>query len=326
MISYASIAAMRLEGSGREFTYLKTSLAEQTSLEVLFSPEETEDWQLSECFQKLHIEEKFLNMEITEEAVDFFMDVVEALYQNGHRTMLPAKEADEEERARLKKTRKQVTEFKAATEEEYKQEAEGWYDLYEYSGRSVDLYQSSRALKDALEVGANKDFEAMLRIAADAVNRSERFLEFEDRNINTKENAIVKNAGDIALSNAKVYWQLARRSKIGNEEERAYTNAFLMLAYACAGQAEQQMDIGHRDYAKALYYKGNTGEQILKRISQESPLYQEMGEQVLRDYESALSCLISRPGYYNQEEAMEKNINNGIAKLSGFRTETGGAQ
>lgn len=316
--TYVSWALIQKRVYQETLVYRTTSLTKQTSVETLFSEEETDDWQLSEWLQKLHIHEyEAMGDEITEDSLDYFKTVVQDTYRNGQQPEKPAKDSDKEQILYLLSIRKEVILPHENTKEAYLEEAEKWNTLYQSSNRPVDLYHSGRAIADALEVGA-RTFEEMLPNGAEAVYRLETFLTFKNRNINSKQDPVYKNVEDIAFLNGKIYCQLAQSSKIGSEKERRYCSCLLMMAYNCMVHAKSEMSQDHKNYALVIYYVGYTSEEMLKKIPKTSDLYSQISQTAYQHYDEAADLLESGKGYYKEEEAMRKNITNGLDVFQEF--------
>lgn len=313
----ASMGIMRKKTAGHKYIYLKTPLASQTPLDTLFVPEDSDGWKEEELFQKLHIMESDLDIEINSENIEHFMGIIEAVYQDGNREAEENIILSEEESKTLKAARRKVKNSEPHTAAEYESEAESWYMIYRYTNRPVALYHSSRCMRDFLETGLREPFDKCFEIAAEAVYRLETFLEMGDRNINSEEEPIWIHANKGAFESGKTYLHLVRSAMAGDKEQQGFMNCFLMLAYACMRHAKNMMTEDNRDYVKVLYYIGNVGEKMTCRIPRNSVLYEQIKNEALQHYSEAQWYLDQKPGYYYEEESMRENIENGIETLNG---------
>lgn len=255
-------------------------------------------------------------MIITKVLIDYYQTELSSFYQNGaNAAETPIAPDDPQE---YSDKRMQVKDVEADNAADYLIEFGLWNYLYQYSGQPVDLYQSQRSLRDALDKGGYEDSEDLLLKTAEIVYRSEKFLTYGDRNINPEKEAIYINAEDIAFENGKLYDKLVDRlSIIGSVEEQQYSNSYLVIAYVLMHHAEELMEEENEKYAVVCYYIGNIGEQILSRISKESSIYAEIGDEVLAYYRKA-KMLLESGREYKKEAGMSKNIENGIDTVSGL--------
>ncbi|MDE5909056.1 MAG: hypothetical protein K2H52_10020 [Lachnospiraceae bacterium] len=302
----------------QEYIYIHTELAEQKDINRLFpkriSESESDAWKESESLLKLHVEEGFLNAEISKGMFKYYKDLFSKIYGG---TKI---ESDEGTEVLEKQNEEMKTYF--SINNGYLSEARGWKDQYESNGDSASLYQYGRALNDAAMTIGEIPFMVMLEIAADAISSEEKFLSYDDRNINGDEPIII-NAENVSLMNGKLYLYIAIRAEAGGEEEKSYINCFLVEAYTCIEQGRLQIDTDDELYALLTYYLGNIGETMLWKIPVNDNLYKVIGNEALENYENALELIENNPDFYIKEDNMEKNINDGIATLNqlGFSLE-----
>lgn len=295
-----------LPEAGKQKTiYLQTELATQKEIELLFLQEFTDDdgWKESESLLKLHVEEGFINSAISKEMFDYYEELFSEIYKNGTKVEL-VKGAD------LKGEAKNYS----SLENEYLKEADRWKSSYDLTQNSACLYQYGRALNDAAMTIRGVAFMDMLEIAADAIFIEELFLSFNDRNINGNE-PIIMNVEDISFMNGKLYLHAAVSASAGGEEKE-YENCLLVEAYTCIEQGLSQIDRQNDMYALLTYYLGNIGERMLWRIPKEDPLYQIIGNKVLKNYMEALELVEENPDFYVTEKNMQKNLKDGISTLN----------
>lgn len=303
-----------------EYDYIRTVLAEQTDLETLFTKELKEEhknneFESKEYMEKLHISEENPMAEITEENIEDRRKLFENIYQTGKKESGNDKNYNNTVTSWLQEIRDEVTNKKSVTVEEYIEEYEKWDILFDHYGLSSDLYQSSRAAKDALvKWDSSVSEEEMLEIAGDAIYKSEHFLEYEDRNIHKEGESIIIGIKDIAFSNGKVYSQLYTKSQ-DEEEIKKYDKEFLVNAYVSMVYAEKNISEKDVDYAKINYYIGDICEKMLDEISNEDKFYIETAKEALEHYRIASESLKMNPSYYKKESNMQQNIENGINKL-----------
>lgn len=292
------------------YVFLYTSLGTQTDSEVLFLKQETEIWKEKEYAQKLHILEEKNYTEITEENVYYYQILLKDAYQEGEKSCKLV-----EDSSAMAILREEVQGKKSNTLDEYKEEFAGWNKLYENSGRPKDLYHCGRTGGDILEVGISRlTDDELWEYSSAAVYDKEIFLQYKDRNINTAEIPVIREIKDIAFLNAKVYYQLAEQAVV-RERFRPYRNDFWMLAYTCILEAEDEVTEADKDYVKVNYYAGNIEEKMLNYIPSGTPFYATIGESALEHYSIVLEGLEKNPGYYDIEENMQKNTEDGIRTL-----------
>lgn len=305
-----------------EYNYCHIALAEQTDSDVLFRKELKKEYEKSkfeseEWIGQLHISEENPMVEITKENIEDKYELFESIYQIGEKESGNGKKNDETTRW-LQELRKEVTNKKSVTLEEYIEEYKKWDILFEYYGLSSDLYQSSRSAKDALvKWDSSVSEKEMLEIAGDAIYKSECFLKYKDRNIHEEGESIIVGIKDIAFSNGKVYSQLYMKSQ-KEEGMKKYDKEFLVNAYVSMVYAEKEISKEDIDYAKINYYIGDICEKMLDEISNKDEWYIEVAKEALEHYEIAWESLKLKVGYYKQEHSMRKNIENGINRLENF--------
>lgn len=297
------------------YVYITSSLAVSMSSEILFIKEidyKKELWDQAENVQKLHISTSEPISEITQEIVEARMELFDYIYQTGGKVSGNNQIYTAEKSKELAAIRSIVSSMESKTLEEYEQEFEYWCELYKYYEYPSYLYQSSRAARDMLEVGRyDMDDQKLLKIASEAVYQGEIFLKYANRNINSKEQPIIKEAGDIAFLNGKVYYQLYMLS-LNRENLRQYDKEFLVNAYVCMKQAKGKLTEDSVDYAKINYYIGNICEKMLEKIPNGSVYYMQMAEESLQYYNNAMRYLSEKDNYYSEESFMLQNIQNGI--------------
>lgn len=174
------------------YIYIKTSLAKQTPIDELFTFNRTEDQiipneseTLHEYIKNLHIEEYDTDKKgITYESILRYEDKAKAIYKNGNEPRRDSFDVDSTRAEELATLRKELVNWKDKSFEGAIREAEGWKELFDTSNLPADIYQSQRALKDSLELlCGGSDFNEILKVASNAILRSEIFLRFADRNI-----------------------------------------------------------------------------------------------------------------------------------------------
>lgn len=284
------------------YKYIQTELASQKEVDVLFVQEINDDnkWKNIESFSKLHVEEGFVNAEISQEMFNFYKGLFSQIYKNGSKTKLDGKV--------------EIGNY-TTINYIYIQDANRWRALYDENEYPNCFYQWGRALNDAAMTIKKLPFIETLEIAADAISIEEEFLSYYDRNING-DNPLIINAEDVALMNGKLYFHLAIRAEAENSEEKGYANCFLVEAYECIKQGQTQIDMQNDLYALLTYYLGNIGETILWKIHEDDDLYMIMGKKALENYKTSLILIENNPDFYRKEENMEKNIKEGISTLN----------
>lgn len=311
VVFFSSIDNFRSRvGEGQEYIYIQTELASQKEINILFSQEVADDdeWKESETLLKLHVEEGFVNTEISQGMLDYYEELFSGIYKNGTKKEL-GKGMD-------------LIEVKTSiVDNEYIKEANDWKSLFDTNKNSSCFYHYGRALNDAAMTINEISFMDRLEIAAYAISVEEEFLSYYDRNINDDEPVII-NVENISLMNGKLYLHLAICAGAG-EEEKDYANCFLVEAYKCIEQGQHQIDMQNKMYALLTYYLGNIGEKMLWKISKEDDLYMLVGKNALENYQKALKLIEDDPNFYVKEENMEINLKNGISTLNqlGFNLE-----
>ena len=297
----------------KRYNYIQTKMAEQKSVDILFLNEKQVE--LNKCMQKLHITAESPITEITEDEIKNRTAIFTDIYQTETKTldidnMTDTETEDEGQEAKLK-----LNGEKSEIFSKYQDEYEDWSDSFASSDSPSELYQMSRTARDMLEVGRCEcDNEELLKIAAEAVYRSECFLEYDDRNVNTEEKPIIIEAKDILFYNGKVFYQLYLEAE-NRKELKEYRNDFIVNAYVCMFLAGEEITENDTEYAKVNYYIGNTREKMLNEIPTEDVFYKENIKDGLVHYRIALNCLEKRPDYYEKESNMKKNCENGIETL-----------
>ncbi|MCM1253682.1 MAG: hypothetical protein NC321_12740 [Clostridium sp.] len=296
-----------------KYNYIHTSMAEQKNLNTLFSDETQVRIEEKEYIGKLHIELPIV--EITEERISMREAAFAEIYRGG--TLQPNLnvKSDLMTEEDMQRIRLAVNEMRSITFEEYQTEYEAWCTLFENIGLPSDLYQSSRAARDMLEVGRLQcDDTELLEIAAEAVYRGEQFLSYENRNINTKDAPVIIEVKDMLFYNGKVFYQLYLETET-REELKKYQKDFIVNAYVCMVLAEKMMTEEDIEYAKVNYYIGNIGEKMLNEILRDNSIYIQIANEAKAHYETALSSMEKRVDYYDKESNMEKNCYDGITTL-----------
>jgi len=290
-------------------------MAEQKKLEILFQDEVQIELNENEDMRKLHIETEALLTEITEEEIGERKDLFRGIYKAGTELSGTNVELDSETEKEMTELRTKVDGTKSSTLAEYQQEFEDRSILFENEGLPSDLYQSGRAARDMIEVGRSEcNDEKLIRTAAEAVYRGERFLGYKNRNIHTKENPVIIEAEDMLFYNGKVFYQLYLEAET-REELKDYKKDFIVNAYACMVLAEEAITEEDTMYAIVNYYIGNIGEKMSKEIPEEDFFHEEIAEGASEHYATALRCLENRADYYDKESNMQKNCRDGIATL-----------
>lgn len=317
VISYVVFLFKEWRVKSQEYEYETIDMAEQKEIEILFESEYAEvkdEPNFVEFMQKLHVSDADPMSEISMDKIEERRNVFVRIYQTGEEKSQIDESLDLQVRQTLERLQKEVTSKKATTIIEYEAEFKMWDNLYVLQKRPLYLYQSGRSAKDIVEKGhSHMELEALLRMSAEAVYRGESFLQYDDRNIATKEKPIVMEVQDIAFINGKIYYQLYEESKI-RKELKAYDKEFLVNAYVCMLIAEENITEQEYDYAKINYYIGNLGQKMLFEISSESILYTQIGKCSYDHYCVALD-LITLSNQYNREDNMEKNIKKGIRTI-----------
>lgn len=299
-----------------ELTYIRNSIAVQKSIDMLFI-NEPEDDEMIKCLQKMHVKIEAEEKSISSAGLDYYTDLIEEIYVNGSQETKRQKGNDKGVGDKRRKAEK----YNAQTSEDYLEEAGLWKQLFDDSSLPSDLYQYSRALKDAVEKGSEMEMLEMLDIASEAIDKGEEFLRYGDRNINGEEKKIFINAEDMAFTNGKIYYQLAERFANGTKEEREWVDSLWMLSYSCMLQADALINEDSVNYAKVKYYMGNICEHMLKRIFRADDLYFTIGREALSNYDSAQKALEQKENYYEVEGSMENNIRNGMETVKGLLEE-----
>ena len=315
IITFVLFLFMDFETVNQDYSYIRTSMAEQKKIEMLFEVEETVELNENEDMRKLHIEIDSPLMKITEEEIEDRIILFGGIYKVG--TEIPNKniKLDSKTAEQMQELRTKVNGMKSAAFSEYQEEFEAWSTLFENMNLPSDLYQSSRAARDMIEVGRSEcDGEELLRTAAEAVYRGEIFLGYENRNINTEEVPVIIEADDMLFYNGKVFYQLYLEAET-REELNVYKKEFIVNAYVCMVLAEKAITEEDAMYAMVNYYIGNIEELMLEEILEEDSFYGEIVQKALEHYRIALSCLENRPDYYDKEWNMQKNCQDGIVTL-----------
>lgn len=298
----------------QHFQYIQTHMAEQKSLDILFSNEIEIEINDNKELRKLHIAIGSPTAEITETEIEKRIEVFTGIYQAEIENANAGIESDFETEAGMQENKWNISGTKSNIFVKYLEEYYYWSKLFTKSRLPSDLYQSSRAARDMLEVGRFQcNDEELLEIAAEAVYRSELFLEYGSPNINTEDNPVMIEKKDVLLNNGKVFYQLYTEAET-REELMLYRNDFIMNAYVCMLLAGDEVTEGDVQYAKVNYYIGNTGETMLSRVSNEA-LYEKIRKDASEHYKKALRGLDSRPDYYDKEHNMAENCRNGISTL-----------
>ena len=294
------------------FEYIDNPLAVQKDIGMLFDKEEIgeEDTQnITKYLQKMHVRTDSDEKNITQEGLDYYCELIDGTYTGGSQPTQKQENTNVDNvQIRIKAER-----FQADGYQDYLEEASLWEQLFDESHLPSDLYQYSRALKDAVDVGYDMKPEEMLFVASEAISTSEDFLKYEDRNINGEKEIII-NVEDIGVMNGKSYYQLAERSAIGSLKE--WTDSFWMLSYACMNRSSNLIDESNKNYAKVHYYIGNICERMLERIANDN-LYKKIGKQALSHYRLAKKALKRKKNYYNVEDQMQEHIKSGIKTVKG---------
>lgn len=293
-----------------EERWVKLPMAEMKTLEQFFSHrEEQQEWKEKENFQKLHIEqEAWANIEISMEMIDYFDDLCDNIYKNGNVDTEYVQIDDEETKQKIYDIRKDVTNYKAETADDFMEEYEMWDWLYQTEKLPVDCYQKGRAMRDSFEMETNVSFSDRLYRAAVAVESEETFLTYADRNINDGGENIIINAEDIAFFNGKIFISMSDYARIQGGD---YANCFLMIAYSSMRCAKNLMSKDHPDYALVCYYIGMIGERMMNRVSSVSNLYTQLKQEALENYQESLTTL-EGTGSYNEEKDMRERIQKSI--------------
>lgn len=296
-----------------KLVYIERNYTVQRPVEDLFTPQQPEEveekWPPAAVLQRLHIPKNLVGVALNQAMLDHYAVQFEPIYKNGRAVspvgpILP-KWIDLD-------TFPYDAMDNTAAESIY---AEGEKCK---NSRPACLYHLDRALVDVVLTHPEFDFEVLFNTAADAVAAGEQFLTYNDRNI-ADDNSIIKNAGDIALSNGKVYWTLANYLEIRDmpEEYEGYVNCFYVAGFQCVKCGRDQTDQENPIYAMLTYYMGNFSEKMLARISKETQgeFYDRIGEEALLYYEEAQMLLEQRPDIYLMENRMSRNIQSGINTL-----------
>lgn len=294
----------------QDYDYIRTEMGEEISLDSLFLDEPQVELEDDEDLRKLHIKMESPMTEITKIEIDKRVDVFSTVYQEPDTESRKSTETKEFQGNGLEINGVKSEEFR-----NYLNEYEEWNAAFADSGLSSDLYQSSRAARDMLEVGRSEcSDDELLAIGAEAVYRSERFLEYGNWNVNTEEAPVIVERKDVLFLNSKVFYQLYQESEI-RAELKMYSNEFLINAYVCMFLAEEVVSKEDVEYAEVNYYLGNIGEKMLGKVSKEDSFYKDTKEDSLKYYNEALSCLRNKPDYYDKESNMENNCRKGITTL-----------
>ena len=299
----------------QDYNYIKTKMAEHKSLSILFLNEIQIELNENADMRKLHIAIGSPMTEITEKEIKNRIDIFKTIYHDGAKTSVtdinPASETEED----MQENGLQITGTKSELFMKYHDEYEKSSTLFTDKELPSDLYQMGRSARDMLEVGRSEcDDEELLKIAAEAVYRSECFLGYDTPNVNTEENPVIIEAKDVLFNNGKVFYQLYLEAET-REELKEYRNDFIVNAYVCMFLAGEEITENDTAYAKVNYYIGNTREKMLSEISIEDLLYKEIARDASEHYEIALISLKNRPDHYDKESNMKKNCQNGIQTL-----------
>lgn len=318
----------------KRYNYIQTEMAEQKSVDILFLNEiqielnedensnenealNEKQVELNKCMQKLHITAESPITEITDDEIQNRIAIFIDIYQAETKTSGIDSKTDTETEDEGQETKLKLNGEKSEKFSKYQDEYEDWSDSFASSGSPSELYQISRTARDMLEVGRNEcDYEELLKIAAEAVYRSECFLECDNRNVNTEKEPVIIEAKDILFYNGKVFYQLYMEAE-NRKEIKEYRNDFIVNAYVCMFLAGKMITKNDDEYAKVNYYIGNTREKMLTEIPTEDEFYKENIKDGLVHYRIALDCLLKRPDYYDKESNMEKNCQDGINTLNG---------
>lgn len=300
----------------QDYNYIQTEMAEQKSLDILFLNEIQIELNDNKDIRRLHISIGSPMTEITEKEIEKRTAIFAAIYQVEIKMPDQDIKLDSEAEEDILETGLKISGMKPEEFMKYQKEYEEWSTLFTNRGWSSDLYQMSRAARDMLEVGHSEcNDEELLKIAAEAVYRSESFLEYGNWNINTKKNPVIIEPKDILFYNGKVFYQLYLEAGL-RDELKEYRNDFIVNAYVCMFLAGEEFAENDTAYAKVNYYIGNIREKMLSEIPMEDLFYKEIIKDALEHYEIALSSLKNRPDYYDKEDNMEKNCHDGISTLN----------
>lgn len=303
----------------QEYVYIHTPMASQQELSVLFEKQYEEEKEEEEVYQKLHISEMEPMTAITKEKIAERMEEFDIIYQAGTESPEREMEVSQELEEKLRAYRQDVNNMISQTLEDRYDELEKRNTLYKYYGLNLDLYHGGRVAADIIEKDHSElEDKELLRIASEAICKKESFLKYKDKNVDTKEKPNIKKVQDIAFENGKVYYQLYKETlKSGRREIEVYGKEFLVNAYVCMLQAEEEIDSEYADYyAKVNYYIGNCGQLLLSELSKEDPFYAEIGEEALEHYAEAYVCMSESPDFYKMEASMQKNTEEGMKTVA----------
>lgn len=186
---------------------------------------------------------------------------------------------------------------------------------YQESKNLGALYQSGRAIGDALEQNCFWEWREALFLGSEAVKRTELFLSLKKQNRNRIRDERHISAKDIAFNNGKTYSNLADISCVDSENGREYYRTFLILAYVHMLVCEMRINRENVDYAIVQYYLGNIGERILKNGNLEKTFESWMLKSSKEHYENALTAFEKGKKDYHREKNICKNIRNGLDTL-----------
>ncbi len=297
-----------MRGSGDGYTYLKTDLAVQKSVETLFEPEPAKperEREQSRRLERLHIPERFLGAEITPEMFTYYEGCMAPIYTDGTKTGYEPQDLPDE-----------GSEEYGLGDSKDIQEARRYRESYENYPSLATHYQYGRALIDAGMRLDRLPFPLKLDIMANGVSAMEDFLAYADRDVGTWEDPVVITTEYVSLIVGKLYLRNGRLAA-GSDEGAEYVSCFLVAGYVGFKLGREQCDERDKQYARLCYYVGNAGENILMRIDKDkqADLYKIIGNEAMAGYAEALECLEKDPRHYDVEADMEKHIRSGMDTL-----------
>lgn len=295
--------------------YLDSPLAEPKDSDILFEKDTDAidaEWMQVEYMQKLHLPENEIVSDITLEKIEARMEQFDAIYQTGNKASGNDRKYSPEKNKELENIRNVVSSMSAKNQDDYKREFEYWCELYKYYEYPSDIYQCSRAARDVLEVAhGTLDDQELLKFASESIYYSENFLGYANRNVSSKNHPIIKEVDDIAFNNGKVYYQLYLEAK-KRQQLGKYDKEFLLSAYACMKQAEEEMAEDNVNYALVTYYIGNICELMAMEMPTDNEYYKKIVAESMNYYTKALECVEKIDNYYNEEINMRQNISDGL--------------
>lgn len=312
IISLCSIGAFaRFNVDADDYVYIKNELETQHDIGELFSEESPtgpeEGQENEEQIDSLCIPKRFINAPINEEMVDYFTEVLSAIYVNGslESNDLPPEIAQRGAKYESSKSGSV-------------QEAIKYRDQYNKNPNQALLYQYGRSLSEYQPSGADS-FEIMYEVMAESFNSLKFFLMYSNRNVNCAEKPVIIDASWIAFLEGKLFLRIGKVS-VGDKNGVGYSNCFLVEAFVSFNIALNSIDPSNKDYAKIAYYVGNSGETLLGRIDKadEKVLYYKIGNMALQGYNTALECYQSNPDFFKTERGILDHIDAGIKTLRGL--------